>query len=100
MLTVSDISGRSQLCDGGMPLPANTSLLSVCKGAPNFILDYCTEQLGEDGTMRPMTDVDKQHVLDIVDKYSSRALRVLAIAVRTFERMPFDTADEDTMLQS
>jgi len=95
MLTMSDISGRSHLCEGGMPLPPNTRLLSVCKGAPNFILDYCTEQLCQDGSMRPMTDADKQHVLDIVDKYSSKALRVLAIAARTFEGMPFDTADED-----
>jgi len=95
MLTVSDVSGRDRLCKGGMELPAGTKMLSVCKGAPNFILDYCTEQLMEDGSTKQMTEQDKQEVLNIVDKYSSRALRVLAIAVRTFEGMPFDASNED-----
>mmetsp|Transcript_72591 Transcript_72591/g.210100 ORF Transcript_72591/g.210100 Transcript_72591/m.210100 type:complete len:746 (+) Transcript_72591:2-2239(+) len=95
MLTVSDVSGKDRLLPGGMELPPGTTLLSVCKGAPNFILDYCTEQLMEDGSSKTMTDKDKQDVLDIVDKYSSRALRVLAIAARTFEAMPFDTTNED-----
>merc|ERR1719221_972804 len=42
-----------------------------------------------------MTKEDKQHVLSIVDEYSSRALRVLAIASRPMETLPFDLDDED-----
>merc|ERR1719410_1409800 len=42
-----------------------------------------------------MTEDDKKKVLDEVDKYSSKALRVLAIATQTFESMPFDESNED-----
>merc|ERR1712012_812418 len=95
MLTVTDVAGRETLCKNGMALPSGTSLLSVCKGAPNFILEHCTEQLLSDGTARAMTEVEKKVVLDVVDQYSSKALRVLAIATRTFETMPFNPSDED-----
>jgi len=95
MLTVTDVAGRETLCEKGMKLPSGAGLISVCKGAPNFILDHCTEQLMADGTAKAMTDTDKKEVLDIVDKFSSKALRVLAIATRTFESMPFNEADED-----
>ena len=35
-----------------------------------------------------------QVILDVVDKYSSRALRVLVIATSTFTELPFDQADK------
>merc|ERR1719270_2408341 len=95
MLTVSDVSGREALCKNGMALPSGTGLLSVCKGAPNFILEHCTEQLLANGETKVMTEADKKDVLDVVDQYSSKALRVLAIATQTFEKMPFNTSDED-----
>ena len=37
MLTVSKVGG-SHLCQGGMPLPPGTNYLTVCKGAPNYII--------------------------------------------------------------
>jgi len=95
MLTVSDINGRTELCKGGMALPVGNKLLAVVKGAPNFILDYCTEQMMEDGSTKPLSSQDKQELLDVVDHYSCRALRVLAIATRTMPEMPFDAKDED-----
>jgi len=95
MLTVSDVSGRDKLCPGGMDLEPGTKLFSVCKGAPNIILDACTEWLKADGSIAPMTGQDRATFMDEVDKFSSRALRVLAIASRTFPEMPFDTSDED-----
>merc|ERR1719270_242632 len=95
MLTVSDVSGREALCKNGMALPSGTGLLSVCKGAPNFILEHCAEQLLADGQTKKLTEADKKDVLDVVDQYSSKALRVLAIATQTFEKMPFNTSDED-----
>jgi len=95
MLTVTDVSGRSELCEGGMPLPAGTKHLVVCKGAPNFIADFCTEQLMPDGTAAPMTEAAKAALLEVVDKYSSKALRVLAIATRTMPNLPFDENNED-----
>ena len=74
------------------PLSEGTRLLSICEGAPNFILDFCTEQLMEDGTTAALTEDDKKAVLGVVNEYSSKELRVLAIATQTFERMPFDEA--------
>jgi len=94
MLTVMDVSGRNTMCDGGMSLEGG-SVLAVTKGAPNFILEYCSEQLMADGSTKPLSDADKQHILDVVDKYSSRALRVLAIATRTFPSLPFNEHDEE-----
>merc|ERR550532_3369648 len=78
-----------------MPLQGGTKLMAVVKGAPNFILDHCTEQLQHDGSATPLGESDKKAVLDEVDKYSSQALRVLAIATQTFEAMPFDEKNED-----
>merc|ERR1719215_947536 len=95
MLTVTDVSGRAELCSNGLALPAGTKYLSVCKGAPNFILEHCTEQATADGSTVPMTKEDKEKVLGIVDQYSSKALRVLAIATSTFDSMPYDVNDED-----
>merc|ERR1719215_2166578 len=42
-----------------------------------------------------MTAEDKKSILDIVDHYSSKALRVLAIATKTFTAMPYDVNNED-----
>merc|ERR1719210_1575574 len=95
MLTVTDVSGREKICTKGMALPAGTNLLSVCKGAPNYILDHCNEMLCADGSAKSLAEDDKKAVLDQVDKYSSQALRVLAIATQTFEAMPFDERNED-----
>ena len=66
-----------------MPLSEGTQLLSICKDAPNFILDFCTEQLMEDGTTAALTEDDKKAVLGVVNEYSSKELRVLAIARQT-----------------
>eukprot|EP00930_Biecheleria_cincta_P074788 TRINITY_DN619_c0_g2_i1.p1 TRINITY_DN619_c0_g2~~TRINITY_DN619_c0_g2_i1.p1 ORF type:complete len:1071 (-),score=225.48 TRINITY_DN619_c0_g2_i1:350-3562(-) len=95
MLTVSDVSGRETLCSNGMPLPAGSKYLVVCKGAPNYIADLCQERLGADGSVQPMTETAKKSLLEVVDDYSSKALRVLAVAVRPMQDMPFDESDED-----
>jgi len=95
MLTVSDVSGRDRLCAGGMALAAGDQYLAVCKGAPNMILEHCSEQLWEDGSVLPLTPAARQAALDVVDEYSSMALRVLAIATRAMPELPFDASDED-----
>jgi len=95
MLTVTDVQGKDVLCMGGMPLPSSSRFLTVCKGAPNYILDLCTTALTENGSSKLMAEEDKQNILNIVDDFSSRALRVLAIAVNPMEAMPFDLDDED-----
>jgi len=95
MLTVSDVSGRETLCQGGLKLPAGSKYYTVCKGAPNFIIDICTHITDEQGCAQAFSPEKKDAVLRIVDEYSAKALRVLAIAYRAFDEMPFDTNDDD-----
>ncbi|CAE7555981.1 ACA13, partial [Symbiodinium pilosum] len=42
-----------------------------------------------------LTDDDKKEILKIVDGYSARALRVLAIAARPMSSLPYDENNED-----
>jgi len=95
MLTVSDVSGRDKLCASGMPLPSGCKYLAVCKGAPNFIADLCAQCLSADGSVSTMTEKAKADLLEVVDQYSDKALRVLAVAIRPMQEMPFDEADDD-----
>merc|ERR1719476_735566 len=46
MLTISELKGRCELCAGGMALPLGSTYFAVFKGAPNYILDLCTEIMG------------------------------------------------------
>jgi len=94
MLTVSKVKG-DRLCEGGMELPPGTQYVAVCKGAPNYIVDLCSEVLNQDGSVDVLTDEARAGILQIVDQYSARALRVLAIATRCMNEMPYDEADED-----
>merc|ERR1719456_1821477 len=82
MLTVTNVSGKDRLCAGCVKLPSGNSFLTVCKGAPNYILELCTSQLKADGSTSTMTEADKAEVLKVVDEYSSKALRVLAVAMK------------------
>jgi potassium/sodium efflux P-type ATPase len=100
MLTVTDVAGMDGVCAGGMALPPGSNFLTVCKGAPNYILDLCSSVLMADGTSRAMTQEDKATVLQLVDEYSSQALRVLAIAARPMAALPFDAKDEDVSTDS
>jgi len=100
MLTITDVSGRDSLCSGGLPLPSHTQFLTVCKGAPNYILELCSSLVTADGSSKAMNQEDRSQILKIVDEHSSRALRVLAIAMRPEASLPFDLSDEDTSMDS
>jgi len=95
MLTASDYSGKSEVCPGGIKLPAGSNFLTVCKGAPNFIIDICTSWTDGNGDKQPLNEAKKAAILDIVDEYSSQALRVLAIAVRPMPELPYDANDDE-----
>lgn len=95
MLTVTNMSGKESLCAGGVRLPPDTNFLTVCKGAPNYIIELCATQLMEDGSSQPMTEADKVQALKTVDEYSSNALRVLAVAMRAMPNLPYDANNED-----
>merc|ERR1712232_1316633 len=80
---------------GGMPLPGGSKYLTVCKGAPNYILDICSQFVQEDGSTEAMTAEAKKKILEVVDEYSEQALRVLAIAVRPMSELPYDARDDE-----
>lgn len=94
MLTVSNIAGRETLCEGGLPCQG-FNYFTVCKGAPNYILDICSEWTNEHGNVEPMTADKRNSILKVVDDYSAKALRVLAIAVRRTEALPYDANNDD-----
>lgn len=52
---------------------------SFSKGAPDVLINKCTDILSENGVRR-MTEVDRRAILAENDKMSGRALRVLAFA--------------------
>eukprot|EP00455_Lapot_gusevi_P030766 TRINITY_DN3313_c0_g1_i4.p1 TRINITY_DN3313_c0_g1~~TRINITY_DN3313_c0_g1_i4.p1 ORF type:complete len:1035 (+),score=466.03 TRINITY_DN3313_c0_g1_i4:57-3107(+) len=61
--------------------------LAVVKGAPNVVIQNCVGvQQAVDGNnqVKPLTAQDKQQILATIDELSARALRVLAIAYKTF----------------
>jgi len=95
MLTVSDVSGRDTLCDNGLPLPGKPDLLGVCKGAPNWVVDKCTNYMNKTGGQEKLDEAAKKRIMDQVDAYSDKALRVLAVAVKLYPKMPFDESDEN-----
>jgi len=76
-------------------LPEGSKHLSCVKGAPNYILDVCSSYLTADGKIEPMTQAIKDRTIAKVDNLSEQALRVLAIAYRPFNDLPYDDADED-----
>ncbi len=57
------------------------------KGAPDIILDLCTQVL-EGGTVTPLTEEKKQEILSIYDRMASKALRALAMAYKDMTVVP------------
>ncbi|SMC89744.1 cation-translocating P-type ATPase [Sporomusa malonica] len=57
------------------------------KGAPDILLSRCTHII-EKGTVRSLTEIDKQAVRAANQEMASQALRVLAVAYRDFEQVP------------
>ena len=72
MLAITDVSGRGELCQGRMPLSEHDRQVSVCKGGPIFILDFCTEQLTRNDTTAALTSGDKNAVWGVGGGYANR----------------------------
>lgn len=62
-----------------------SSSVSYTKGSPDEILKRCTH-IRLDGKVVPFTPAHKQNILNAIKEMSSRALRVLALAMRTGDR--------------
>lgn len=68
------------------------SIVSFTKGAPDIVLDRCTEYF--DGQKNvPMTDEIRKRIAETNHGYATKALRVLAFAYRSFEEKTEIDAD-------
>lgn len=94
MITVNELPAGEPRLDM-LQLPAKTMMVANVKGAPNYIAKNCTQLLRKDGAVTPMHDRDRNTILEAVDALSSQALRVLAVAIRPLDRMPFSDDEED-----
>jgi len=78
-----------------LALPKGTNMIASVKGAPNYILENCTQYVDSDGNIVPLDDAGKAHVMEAVDNLSSQALRVLAVAIRPLESLPYPEDCDD-----
>merc|ERR1711977_228904 len=97
MLTVCRTSGQSTIGELGVPLPPGTQVMACVKGAPNYIVDACANWAGVDGAVAPLTENARSEILGSIDRLSSQALRVLAVAVHPLEELPFGVDDADEL---
>ena len=72
---------------------ADGSFEQYTKGAPDVILNLCT-QVYEDGKIVPMTDAKRDELLAANKAMADEALRVLALASRTYDAKPTDFSAE------
>ena len=72
---------------------ADGSFEQYTKGAPDVILNLCT-QVYEDGKIVPMSDAKRDELLAANKAMADEALRVLALASRTYSEKPTDFSAE------
>ncbi|HET7144337.1 MAG TPA: HAD-IC family P-type ATPase, partial [Anaerolineales bacterium] len=58
------------------------------KGAPDIVLDLCTQYQGMDDKPRPLTNETKERILAANDTMTKDALRVIGLAYRLEENVP------------
>ena len=63
------------------------SVIAV-KGAPDLVLDLCTHYQTMDDQTRPMSDEQRQHILEANEVLTRDALRVLGMAYRLEREVP------------
>jgi len=78
-----------------LALPKGTNMVASVKGAPNYILENCTQYIDSEGNIKPLDEAGKELVMQSVDDLSSQALRVLAVAIRPLEKLPFDESCDE-----
>uniref|UniRef100_H3GY41 Cation-transporting P-type ATPase N-terminal domain-containing protein n=1 Tax=Phytophthora ramorum TaxID=164328 RepID=H3GY41_PHYRM len=94
MITVNELPAGEPRLDM-LKLPAKTMYVANVKGAPNYIAKNCTQVLRTDGSVTTMHERERDNILEAVDALSSQALRVLAVAIRPLDRIPFADDEDD-----
>jgi Ca2+-transporting ATPase len=81
MTTVHEVKHDSQ----AVLTSSAGALLVFTKGAPDIVLAHCTQHwLGD--RAQPLTEQDREHLLDVNTAMASDALRVLAVALKPLAR--------------
>ncbi|WP_125546030.1 cation-translocating P-type ATPase [Levilactobacillus lindianensis] len=75
------------------PLTDGRFLIAV-KGAPDELLKRVT-QLAKSGDVSPLTEADRQQILETNHDMATQALRVLAFAYRIVDQVPTDLTSEN-----
>lgn len=74
--------------------PASNCYIACVKGAPDIILNLSTS-IYKNGEVLPLTEEDKQNILNANHEMASQALRVLAIAYRELQNVPKSPKSEE-----
>jgi len=61
-------------------------MVAYVKGAPDILLSRCTHRLTLDGTPEPLSESQRKALLDANAALAGQALRVLAVAQRSWDR--------------
>lgn len=79
------------------PVFAGKSHVAIVKGAPNFVLAKChsVQTSVSKNKLEKLTAKGRQDILDVIDNLSSQALRVLAIAYKTYTVVPKSDGAEE-----
>ena len=89
MITVHEVSEpRPEDISPFYSEEARDSSVVVIKGAPDLVLDLCTHYQTMDDKSKPMTDEQRQRILEANDVLTRDALRVLGMAYRVEKESP------------
>ncbi len=69
------------------------SCITFVKGAVDSLLDVCTE-VWVNGGPQPLDDRWQQKIISVNDKLASNGMRVLGVAFRSLDKLPFDASEE------
>ncbi|KAG8044405.1 hypothetical protein GUJ93_ZPchr0054g2853 [Zizania palustris] len=73
----------------------NGDLRTFCKGASELVLEQCNTIITSDGNIVPLSEMQKRYVLNIINSFSSEALRTLCIAFKDMNELPSDQPISD-----
>lgn len=73
----------------------NGRYIQYTKGAPDVLIEKCTQILTEDGNIKPLDEETMNALIAENTRMTDEALRVLAASMRIYETLPEDTEPKD-----
>jgi len=95
MTTILGLDGADS--EGLCPVPSQASgagYVAVTKGAPDLVLDQCSQFQTDDGPV-PLTAELRKKIFDANGALASQALRVLAVAYRPLPEIPAEVTPSE-----